>query len=209
MVLLLIAAGFLGAYWVQGKGWDNHAYPVIGFCLIAAALAASSGAPRWPGLPGWLGPATLGLALVLAAPRYWKADSGRPALAAAIQQIHSHPKMLVLGLPISLGHPLVRDIGGSYAGSVASLWITPGALLMKERAGDDSALVARAGAWFEKDRLLAVRDIEIKKPDIVLVQIHPDFDFPAWIAASAPLQAAMSHYQWIGIVDGAQIFSRR
>ena len=201
-VMLLVAAGFLAAYLIQGKGWDNHAYPIIGFCLLAAAFAAQSAGTA-------LIPALLALAIFPAAARFWKPDPGQPVLAAAITQIHPRPKMLALGFAIRMAHPLVRDIGGTYVNSVASLWIGPGAMLMKDRAAGDLPQTARADAYIEAERLTAARDLEAKHPDIVLIERHPAFDFHAWITRSPRFAQAMAQYELIETVGATEIFARK
>ena len=54
-VLLLIGAGFVGAYLAQGKGWSYHAYPAVAFFLIAAGWAAQQAESEARGLPRLLG----------------------------------------------------------------------------------------------------------------------------------------------------------
>ncbi|HLH51460.1 MAG TPA: hypothetical protein VKV96_19130, partial [Roseiarcus sp.] len=207
-VLLLVAAGFLAAYFLQGKGWSYHAYPALAFSLLAAiwALPEAGAAAR---LSPKLGSLVLAAALIAPAPSFFRRDERHAALATAIAKIAPHPKLLALSFRQSLGHPLTRNIGGVWVGRYWGLWPTGLAVLMKARAGDDAALRAKADAYFEKGRLAAAEDIERRRPDIVLIDETPGFDFGKWIAGSPPLAAALAKYKPIETVDGVEILQRR
>jgi hypothetical protein len=209
IVLLLIAVGFFAAYLIQGKGWDNHAYPVVAFCLLAAAWAAQQAIGGEPGLRRKLGVLLLAAAAAVAIPRFDKSGDDNSALAAAISKLAPHPKLLALGFVLRFGHPLTRDIGGTWVGHVPCLWMTGGAMVMKDRVGDDATLRARADAYFERDRLTVAQDIETQRPDIVLIQKTNGFDFADWIAGSPRLRAAMEIYELADTVGRVQIFRLR
>ncbi len=206
-VLLLIGAGFVGAYLMQGKGWSYHAYPAIAFFLIAAGWAMQL-APA-AGLSRLSAALLLAIALVVPAPRFFRPDAANPALAAAIVRLAPHPRILAIAFPLDVGHPLTRDIGGVWVGHTWGLWATGGALYMKAHAGDDAARRARADAYFDGERLATAQDIETQRPDIVLIQQTPGFDFAQWIGDSPPLRAAMARYRRVGAVDGVEIYQRR
>jgi hypothetical protein len=209
IVLLMIGAGFLCAYLIQGKGWNYHAYPFVTFSLIAAGWAMQQWQREAAGLARKLGLLVLAVALILPAPLFFRADVSHPGLAAAITRLAPHPKILAIAFPQNLGHPLVRDIGGLWVGRTWGLWATGGAVLMKARVGDDPVLRAKADAYFENDRLMLTQDIESQRPDIVLLQETIGFDFTQWIAGSPRLQAAMTHYRLVETIDGVEIFQRR
>jgi len=208
-VLLLIGAGFVGAYLAQGKGWGYHAYPAVAFFLIAAGWAAQQAEGEARGLPRWLGALLLAAAFILPAPRFVRADTANPALAAAILRLAPHPRMLAIAFPLNFGHPLTRDIGGVWVGRTWGLWQTGGALFMKAHAGDDPARRAKADAYLDDERLGLARDIQTQRPDIVLIQQTPGFDFAQWIDASPPLRAAMGLYVRADVVGDVEIYKRR
>jgi hypothetical protein len=205
---LLMAAGFLGAYFVQGKGWSYHAYPVIAFCLFAAAWTLQQAKYETGRLSPKLAALALAVALILPSPSFFRRDEQHAALAAAISKLAPHPRIVALAFRQSLGHPLARNIG-AWVGRSWGLWATGEAVLMKERVGDDPLMRAKADAYFEKDRLAVTEDIETQRPDVVLIQETPGFDFAQWIAGSSRLQAAMSFYRLIETVDGVEILQRR
>jgi hypothetical protein len=209
IALLLIGAGFFGAYLIQGKGWSYHAYPVIAFCLLAAGWATQGWWSEADGMPRKLGALLMATALVLPAPRFFRPDVSHPGLAEAIAHLAPHPKILAIAFLQNLGHPLTRDVGGVWVGRTWGLWATGGAVLMKARAGADPVLRARADAYFENDRLMLTQDIETQHPDIVLLQETVGFDFGQWIAQSPRLQAAMASYQRVETIDGVEIFRPR
>jgi hypothetical protein len=207
-VLLLIAAGFAIAFLLQGKGWIYHAYPAIAFSLLAAGWTtqqAIGGATRSMRLAGALG---LAVALMLPAPRFFRAEPPDAALAGAIERLAPHPRLLAIAFPLNVGHPLTREVGGVWVGHTWGLWATGGAIYMKAHAGDDSGKRARADAWFDADRLATAADIATQRPDIVLIQQTVGFDFAQWIAGAPELQAAMAHYRRVETVDGIEIYQR-
>ncbi len=57
--------------------------------------------------------------------------------------------------------------------------------------------------------MMPEQDIENQHPDIVLLQETIGFDFAQWIAESPRLQAAMTDYRLVEIIDGVEIFQRR
>jgi hypothetical protein len=205
LVFLLIAAGFLGAYLIQGKGWSYHAYPVIAYCLFAASWAmqqARGESSRFsPRLGAWL----LAAALIAPAPEFFRTDEHHPALEAAILRLSPHPKILALAFRQNLGHPLARNVG-VWVGRSWGLWETGQAALMKERVGDDPVLRAKADAYSEADRSAATLDIETQRPDVVLIQETTGFDFDHWIAQSPRLEAAMAHYRLVETIEGVEIY---
>jgi len=209
LVLLLVGAGFVGAYLAQGKGWGYHAYPAVAFFVIAAGWAAQQAESAARGLPRWLGALLLASALILPLPRFVRADTANPALAAAILRLAAHPRMLAIAFPLNVGHPLTRDIGGVWVGRTWGLWETGGALFMKDHAGDDAVQRAKAEAYLDDDRFGLAQAIQTQRPDIVLIQQTPGFDFTQWIAASPPLSAAIGLYRRADVVGDVEIYQRR
>jgi hypothetical protein len=64
IVLLMIGAGFLCAYLIQGKGWNYHAYPFVAFSLIAAGWAMQQWQREAAGLARKRGLLVLAVALM-------------------------------------------------------------------------------------------------------------------------------------------------
>jgi hypothetical protein len=206
--LLMIAAGFLAAYFLQGKGWPYHAYPAIVFALLAATWSLTRAKGENARLSLKLGALLLAAAFVVPAPSFFRRDEQHTALANAIARIQPRPKLLALSFRQSLGHPLARNLGGEWVGHSWGLWATGLAMLAKERAGDNAASRARAEAYFEQDRLATAEDIETRRPDIVLIEQTPGFDFDQWIAASPRLAAALARYKLAEMIDGVKILRR-
>jgi hypothetical protein len=208
-VLLLIGAGFVGAYLTQGKGWSYHAYPAVAFCLLAAGWATQQALSETTGPSRLIAVLLLATALILPAPRFFRHDATNPALAAAISRLAPHPRILAIAFPLNVGHPLTRDVGGVWVGRTWGLWATGGAVFMKAHAGDDPVRRAKADAYFDGDRLAVAQDIETQHPDIVLIQQTVGFDFAQWIAQSPPLLAAMARYRRVETIEDVEIYQRR
>jgi hypothetical protein len=208
-VFLLVGAGFLAAFLIQGKGWNYHLYPAIAFFLMAAGWALQGTEGEVGRFPHKLGFALMAAALILPAPRFFRPDVSHPGLEAAIERLVPHPRILTIGFLQNLGHPLTRDVGGVWVGRTWGEWTTGGALAMMERAGDDQAKRAKALAYFEGDRQMLTEDIETQHPDIILLEETRGFDFQQWIAQLPRLQAAMARYRLADTIDGVEIYQPR
>lgn len=185
-VLVAGSVGFAAAYLIQGKGWPYHSYPMLAFGLIALSFAgAQSRANNEAGLAGFA--RLVPVAAIGIVGFVWLNIAGRmDALVEPIRRLHPHPAMLILSSDISVGHPLVRQVGGTWASRVGSLWIT-GLSFQQIVEGRDPDEVAKLRRYIAQDRDMLVADIRRATPDIIVIE-RDIFDWEAW-AASEPLVA--------------------
>jgi hypothetical protein len=164
------AAGFLAAYFVQGKAYAYHRVPGFGFLIVLSFVAAAiflrpprvSRIPRVGRLA--LGAAALGLPFLLIQPRYVNEflKPGRALLAR-----HPAGPVYVLSSRFPAAYPLLAETGRS-ASSFPCLWPLPG--LFQERRTDPNPKEAARLAWVERFVTdTVVRDFERKRPALVLV----------------------------------------
>ena len=193
LVLLLAAsAGFAVAYVVQQKGWPNHAYPTLGLALLAFGQAlvtspAERGAHR---IAAYTGLAVAGIAF------YWMGivDS-RAALAGAIRAVSPYAKVLAISPDLTVGHPAVRSAGGTWVGHVSALWITQGALMARAKGGLDAAAAASLDAYAARDRAMLDDDINRHRPDVILAEREPAYDWLAWARSDPVLAGDLAPYR--------------
>lgn len=205
---LTVAAsvGFSVAYFVQQKGWPYQSYPMLAFGVVSLGLAAGV---LWRARTReWMlaGAATLGIAV--AAFTWFNLADRRPGLAEAVTAIKPNPKLLQLSIDLSVGHPLTRQVAGSWVSRVGQLWLTFGAELRRDRGGLDAVTAARLDAAAALDRRMLAEDIVRHRPDIVLVQRSTGFDMLAWAMADPALGAALAPYSPRGTVGDIILLGR-
>lgn len=211
VLLLAASAGFSVSYYVQQKGWPYHSYPMLALALIAVAIAFIDRWHRTDDDGARIARlATAVLAALIAGTAYlwmnFAVDCS--ALAAPIRALKPHPKMLALTADLAYGHPLVRQVGGTWVSRVSAEWITAGvkARLFKGRL--DPATEARLEADARRDRVMLTEDIARNRPDVIVVQPLPDLDWLAWARSDPALAAEMAAYRPYATVDGVLILSR-
>lgn len=186
------AIGFFVAFVEQGRFWPYHAFP--GLALLA--LAVLRAAP--PALTGTVPArrlmavtALLGLAVPL--PNLGHVVAANADLIAAIRAAKPRPTLLALTADLAPAHPIVTRAGARWVGTHSSRWITVYAELRK-RLTTDAAIRARCDQWAAFDRAAANRDLERRRPDIVLIGAGRR-DWHAWIAADPETARLMAAYR--------------
>jgi hypothetical protein len=199
--LLTASFGFGAVFFLQGKGWAYHAYPMLALALIALAAAGAERKEPPSATVATVRERTKQLALVLVvtvivgATFYWmNIATNLSSLAEPIRQIKASPTMLVISSDISIGHPLVRQVGGKWVGRVCSLWITGGVIRRRMHETLDPTTLARLNDYAARDRALLAEDIGRERPDIILVDRAP-FDWLAWAHTYPAISALLQDYQ--------------
>jgi hypothetical protein len=198
-LLLASSFGFSISYYAQQKGWAYHSYPMLALALIALALAFID---RWHRGPvdnsdrlTRIGTALVGAVLAGATFCWMNFAVDRSALAAPIQAIAPHPKMLMIGGDLAVGHPITRQVGGIWVSRVSAQWITGGVWLRRLGETLDPATDARLEAYAGLDRTMLIEDIARNRPDVILIQLMPGFDWPAWARVDPALAAELEAYR--------------
>ncbi|MCC7348117.1 MAG: hypothetical protein IT538_12020 [Variibacter sp.] len=206
LLLLAPSVGFFCAYLIQGKAWPYHSYPMLALAFLALAVAwverraeAREQAPasgRGERLKRWaLAAAAPGLFLV----SFFWFDLASPtgALAAKVRALQAHPTMLIISSDLSLGHPLVRQVEGTWVGRPGHLWITGAAYQQLVENKPDPATKAKLLAYVKRDRDMLVEDIRRGKPDIIITERHI-FDWYAWAQADPLIAEELKNYREAG-----------
>jgi hypothetical protein len=132
----------------------------------------------------------------------------RSAVAAAIREINPHPTMLILSADMSIGHPIVRQVGGVWVGRTCALWLTLGAESRRIREILDPQTDDRLKAYAKSDRLVLSEDIARNRPDIILVQLMKDIDWLAWARSDPALAELLQSYRTYKTVGDVLILRR-
>lgn len=204
--LTLSSVGAIAAYLVQGKLWPYQGYPAV--ALIALALGALLlGAPKpreGRSARRRVAVAAISTLLLTLAGFWFAVRADRPELERAVAAIAPHPKVLVIGSDIALGHPLTRHVRGQWVGSRFSLWITDMSshALARGASGDEAR---RDEAYLQLDRERLVADIDDGKPDAILIANKL---WLAWTKAHPDVAAALADYRWRETADGIMVYAR-
>jgi hypothetical protein len=194
-ILVAASVGLLAAYVVQAKGWPYQSYPMLATLALALGFVAARTDPqrRGPANGRTIALATLAL---MAGPLWtWMnlADD-HSDLAGPIRQLKPNPSMLVLTSDFSVGHPLVRLVGGRWVSHTGSLWISEGTESWLNRDDLDPERRSRLSAYRDWDRSLLLDDIRRHRPDIIVVERFP-YDREAWWRADPELSGLMAAYR--------------
>lgn len=211
-LLFLSAVGFALAMIIQAKGWPYHIYPILALLLLAVARALIERVAQRPvGLrvvaPLLVG--TLGLCAVVGwAVPLFAARSYSLTLNEEVRRLApAHPKILTISGDIALGHPLVRQLSGTWVDRLHSHWITLNA--KKIFAAEPQLPQARRAAiekWLQFDKASLLNDISTQKPDIILVE---EGWWQRWAHEQADIEAALAPYRVAGRAADTTILARR
>lgn len=211
-VLSAASTGSLLALLIQGKGWPYHAYPAQAFGLLAAATVVC--ARRDAVLPPALKEpivraAAAGVLITVAALSFCWMNRGIDArwMLEPIARSAPRPRLIAITANIAIGHPLVRQLGGTWVGRVCSEWITAGVLARRATGELDATTAARLGADEARERTMLTEDIVRGRPDIIIVE-HIPIDWEAWARTSPTLAAELARYSEIARHDGVSILRR-
>ncbi len=202
-VCAFASAGFLLTFFIQGKGWTNHAYPGLALALFAwvflllerPAAAAQPFAknlflPIMAAAPFLFG----GIDQILDAEEH----PGLTAAAAAVAP--PRPKIIVMARQLDFGHPLTRRLGGSWVGRPNALWVASFAAQLLHNA-KDPAYRARLEEYRRKDLAGFAEDVRNGRPDLIVVEDKGTREFVAARPESAGVLAAYAHAADVGEIE--------
>ncbi|WP_247301336.1 MULTISPECIES: hypothetical protein [unclassified Bradyrhizobium] len=194
------AAGFL----LQGKGWPYTAFALCLFAIAAPLLQACARAVRAPIVTG-------GLATVVAIGLYLSSPApGFPPLKERVEALVKQPRLLTITDHIRLGHPLVRQIGGTWVGSSCAQLLAAGAILRENNSQPTPEERARLDSIINFERRHLLADLRNGRPNVILVDTYLlstfEFDWLAWANSDAELKLELSRYREIEDVGRVRIF---
>ena len=197
------AAGFALAGLIQGKGYLNHALPAMALGLVALALLL-----REPGIDKGRRKFVAAAGLLLAILQLYAMGSIRPieGLAEAVRSVAPlNPTVMTLGPDLRTGHPLVRHVRGSWAGSNPGLFIAAGA---HRRLAEplDPATRGRVRGYLQSDLAAFAEEVRRERPDILLVDVRPS---ESWLRGEPVIQNAIRPYRPAARVSEIEVWIRR
>jgi len=150
-----------------------------------------------------------GMTALACATFYWlNLASSVTMLNEPIRRLVANPRLLVISSDISVGHPLVRQVGGTWVSRIGSLWVTAGVLTRTEREVLDANTAKTLAAYAERDRATLEEDIRQNRPDIIVID-RVAFDWEAWARADPGLAEQLAAYRAVASLDRHVILQRR
>ena len=201
-MFLIGSAGFTVAGLIQGKGYLNHALPGMALGFVGLVLLALE-----PGIERDRRNFVLTATAALACLELYAMASIQPTrgLAEAVQRVAPpHPSVITLGPDLLTGHPLVRNVGGRWAGSRAGMYIAVGA--HSELPGARGPAKARLLRWYQADVAAFADDVQRERPDVILVDARPEL---VWLRNEPKIQSAIAGYRPRARVGDVEVWVRR
>jgi hypothetical protein len=138
--LLVAAAGFAAAYFMQAKGWPYHAIPIIGCASLAlVVILGAEGAPR---LLGLIGPALLAFPLFLAADDEMHPALPSPDLLQAVSGLNHGDSVGFLATEPALAWSISLQQGYRFPSRYMGFWMMNAIVRNEAMGGPDPRLTA-------------------------------------------------------------------
>lgn len=211
-IAFMAALGFVPAFLVMGKGWPNHAWPMVTMAILAFAVQAMRQRPA----PPFLAKAGLAFGCVMALqmaarPQIAELTEDRGPLVrtvAAIRHAVERPTMVSLDTRPQSAFPLARLVDARFVSRHPAGWAVYHAEALA-RLADDPARRARLQAI--RDGVIAelAAEIETKWPDVVVYGVDPDGVWDDVMLRAAPIAAALRGYAVLSREPTATIYLRR
>ena len=205
-ITLVASAGFAVSFYLQRRGWSYHSFPMVSLALLAMGQALTL--PRTPLARGGVIAAFAVLAMTfLVGCQWFYANVDIGPVEAAVSGLKRHPKILVLSGEAAIGHPLVRNIYGTWVSRQENLWIREFVRLTREDHAVDPATDARLKDYLALERRWLIEDFRNTPPDIVLIDNLRD-QWGDWARADAEITDLLKPYRLVTTVRGIDVLSR-
>ena len=202
-----MALAGLAAYFLQGRGFNYHAFPFVSFSLLACFLLILR-TPR-------LDPAAIAAAAtasVLVAVNVWVGFYHNPAarqIADMAQKVGRVDSLIVLSSTVFAGPISALAIDARWASRYPSNWLVPGALnrLAATDCGVEPETCARLEAIGAQNRSDNLADISAHHPDLLVMDLDPgffdstDFSWEAFMAQDPAWPALFGDYEKVGVSE--------
>lgn len=209
LVCALASLGFLLTFFIQGKGWMNHAYPGVVLALFAWIFFALERYPhaRAGGVFKFVFlPVFVAAPMLFGAVKLLTDEEEQPGLRAEIARVAPpRPHLIALAPDLGYGHPVARHLDGVWVGRPNALWVMASAnhLLKQER---DPARRARLEAYRLGDLAGFAQDVRTGRPDAIIVADRETRDFSLKQPAIAE---AFADYEKSGQAGEVEVWTRK
>jgi hypothetical protein len=208
VVMMAGSLGFAVSFFIQGKGWGYHAYPMVALGLLAAGWAIAARADE-QAVSRWLRAGTmLIVALTFANACFWfNASVDMRQVQEEVTLIGPRPKILMLSAAAVIGHPMVREVGGTWVSRQEAFWVREVVRRALKDGTIDQATADRLAGYVAHERAGLIEDFRKQAPDVVLID-NQNSDWGSWAAADPELSALLKPYVPVKNINGIEILQR-
>jgi hypothetical protein len=208
LVMMAGSLGFAISFFVQGKGWGYHAYPMVALGLLAAGWAITADGDERAGSRRLRAGAMLVVALTFANACHWFNSSvDMRRVQEEVTLIGPRPKILVLSAAAVIGHPMVRELGGTWVSRQEAFWVREVVRRALRDGTIDQATADRLAGYVARERADLIEDFRKQPPDVVVID-NQDSDWGSWAAADPELSALLKAYVSVKNINGIEILRR-
>jgi hypothetical protein len=208
LVVMAGSLGFAVSFFVQGKGWGYHAYPMVALGLLAAGWAVAAGGDEQAGLRRLRAGAILIVALSFANACLWfNASVDMRRVQEEVTLLGPRPKILMLSAAAVIGHPMVRELQGTWVSRQEALWTREIVRRALKDGSIDQATADRLAGYVARERAGLIEDFRKQPPDVVVID-NQDSDWGNWAAADPELSALLKAYISVKNINGIEILRR-
>src|SRR5258705_299780 len=207
-VLLAASFGFAISFFVQRKGWDYLAYPMVALGLLAAGCAISAiDNERTSSRRLRVAAMFVVLAMFTKACMGFNASVDVRQIQDRVARLGPHPRILMLGAAAGIGHPMVRTLQRtSVSRQNAPLVPGTGRPSLLDQTNDPQT-AARLEGYVARERAGLIEDFRKQPPDVILVD-NQDSDWGSWARADPELSALLKSYTPVRTINGIDILQR-
>lgn len=208
LVMMAGSLGFAVSFFVQGKGWGYHAYPMVALGLLAAGWAIAAGGGEQAGSRRLRAGAMLVVALTFVNACLWfNASVDMRRVQEEVTLIGSRPKILTLSAAAVIGHPMVRELGGAWVSRQQAFWVREIVRRALKDGTIDQATADRLAGYVAQERAGLIEDFRKQPPDVVVID-NQNSDWGSWAAADPELSALLKPYISVKNINGIEILRR-
>jgi hypothetical protein len=217
-ILILTALALMAGYFIQFKGWSNHAYPIraigailliLGIRQLFVANISALMARSLMAVFAFIFFAAAVAPVIFANYRYADATS-YPVVMKEYPEVKT---IFIMSAYLYEGFPLVTETDLIWGSRFNALWLTPG-LQLKKAAGETSPFLDEIEAYTH--RALA-EDFAKYKPELIFVDITENkkhmegvtYDYIEDYSQDPQFAAEWAHYQFIRNIGGRALYKRR
>jgi hypothetical protein len=208
LVMMAGSLGFAISFFAQGKGWGYHAYPMVALGLLAAGWAiADSGDAQTVSRRLRIGAMAV-VALIFANACLWfNASVDMRRVQEEVTLLEPRPKVLVLSAAAVIGHPMVREVGGTWVSRQQAFWMREIVRRALKDGSIDQATADRLAGYVAQERAGLIEDFRKQTPDEVVID-DQNSDWGKWAATDPELSLLLKAYVPVKNIDGIEILRR-
>jgi hypothetical protein len=208
LVMVAASLGFAISFFVQGKGWGYHAYPMVALALLAAGWAITVGDDARTVSRRLRAVAMLVTAAMFVNACMWfNASVDIRQIEDQVARLGPRPKILMLSAAAVIGHPMVRTLQGTWVSRQEALWVREIVRRGRLDGTIDPQTAARLDVYVARERAGLIEDFKRQSPDVVLID-NEDSDWGNWAYADPELSVLLKSYVRVQTIKGIEILRR-